>query len=198
MLSSSGFEQYFVHVPVWIGERLGREIPSLYSTAVFIAKPHEPKGECIMVKRISITCALVLLSSALVVITSANDNNEGPFTLRGSWLIVDDNTGARFLGAFTEDGIHLLSAGQVGSSTAYGAWKQTGLRTFSSTVIAFVFDDEGITQFIQKGIAAPKLARDGQSFTSPLVIEISTPDGTVVNTIQTTISGQRINPEPLP
>lgn len=149
-----------------------------------------------MVKRVSIISALVLLASTLVALASAND--KGPFTLEGSWLIVDDNTGARFLGAFTAGGVHLLSAGQVGSSTAYGAWRQTGLGTFSSTVIAFVFDDKGITQFIQKGIAAPRLTRDGQRFTSPLVIEISTPDGTVVNTIQTTISGRRIIPEPLP
>ena len=149
-----------------------------------------------MVKRVSIISALVLLASTLVTLTSAND--EGPFTLVGSWLIIVDSTGDRILATFTEGGIHMLNTGQAGISTGYGAWKQTGLGTFSSIVIAFIFGADGKTQFIQKGIAAPELAPDGQSFTSPLVIEISGLDGTVVDTIRATISARRIIPEPLP
>ena len=117
--------------------------------------------------------------------------------LVGSWELtaVNDDTGAvsEALITYERGGTVIATGPSVFLGTAHGAWERTGPRSFEATFVNFVYDNSG-------GIVSKVHNRHsveigpGGSYTAHFVAEVSLPDGTVVDVLTSTVTGQRIEP----
>ena len=149
----------------------------------------------------SMVLAVLLLLTATNVVINSESALAQDHQLVGSWQLIDPASGA-FIGLLTADGSgttivsSTVSAPAAFVSTAHGVWKKTG-KTYSITNRAFLYDAEGNLLFTRKVRSNVKLSRDGQSFTSDVVIDVMQLDGTVIQTLELTADGRRITPDPL-
>jgi len=109
-----------------------------------------------------------LLSFALLMALSGMANAGGPPTiLVGSWGC-DLQGETVFLASFNLEGTFTASGNTGDTSVNYGVWERTGLDTFISTDLAFIFEG-GI---IQKTNASIEMS-DNDNLTADLVIVIN-------------------------
>lgn len=85
---------------------------------------------------------LVLVSPG----AEARDRRLDAFNLVGSWQCTGsrDAEGFSFLTTFNEGGTHTVSA-NLGEGETHGNWRRTGLRTFESTDLTFIYENEVAT-----------------------------------------------------
>jgi hypothetical protein len=133
-------------------------------------------------------------------------------TIVGSWLLTvnaPDNAppfdSFKALWSLTGDGILITSAqGDVTpvpfptTSTAYGAWAQTGGRQFAATFVAILYDTQtGDNLGTIKLSQSITLNDSGDQWSGPFKAKVLDPDGNVVATLGGTINAKRIVVEPL-
>lgn len=139
--------------------------------------------------------ALITIISALLIAGIPISAQASAFTLVGSWHIVDDNSGALFLSSFNAGRTYTVAQPSNGTSEAHGVWKSIGIGSYKTTDFAFIYDANGNITHRQKVRAKILLGANGQSLKARLIIDILQLDGTIVQTINTTATGKRINVE---
>jgi len=112
----------------------------------------------------------------------------------GSWELTEE-TGTLFLLSVNKGSTYTVVPENNDISVATGAWESTGGDVFNMTDIAFIYHANGNVVNKQKVRAEAVVSVDGQSITATLLIEIIALDGTIVETINTTATGARINVE---
>jgi hypothetical protein len=117
----------------------------------------------------------------------------------GSWEVVDDQSGAIFLGTYnggpSEGTVNFTSPNRATSLT-HGVWRRTGPCTVADTDIAFIYDENGNAAFQIKFRAEIELRKNGDTAVFAFEFEVSLLDGTVVNSGTATATGTRIKVEP--
>jgi hypothetical protein len=103
-----------------------------------------------------------------------------PTELVGSWRCESDGT-VSFLVTFNLGGVFTASGNQLYTSVNHGAWQRTGLRTFSSTDLAFIYDPDGNAEYIQVTDAITTMS-DNNNLTADFEITIRDLAGNVVET----------------
>lgn len=101
------------------------------------------------------------------------------------------------LDTFTRSGEVLVSSAQAQPSTrslAQGDWVRTGNHQFASTFVWFRFDSTGQWTGMQRVRRTMTLAPSLDAFTSEDVIEVLTPNGTVVAMLHGTEAAERLSP----
>jgi hypothetical protein len=117
----------------------------------------------------------------------------------GSWEVVDDQSGAIFLGTYNggpAEGTVNFTSPNTATSLTHGAWKRTGPCTFADTDIAFLYDANGNATLTIKFRAEIELGKGGDTAVFAFEFEVSLLDGTVVNAGASTATGTRIKVEP--
>ena len=115
----------------------------------------------------------------------------------GSWQAtstVDGSTdSAPLLATFGKDGTLVSTGPSTANSVAHGAWKKTGPRQFSATIVFFVYDANGNADLKVTTNDEYQVSQNGQTYTSVFEATLSTLDGTVIGVVTGTSSGTRIN-----
>lgn len=147
-----------------------------------------------MTKKISTLVFLVLAGSVALVGASPAF---GQPTLAGSWLAVSTVDGSgqqdQVLESYEKDGTVIASGPSLALSGAHGAWEKTGPRTFTSTIIFFIYGPDGNIALRGKSTNIVEVSLDGQSYEGVFVGEAALLDGTVVAESSGTVQAQRIN-----
>ena len=137
---------------------------------------------------------------------SAGGDHSGP-KLVGSWMVSVDRPGLpplKSLQSYTgsHNVIEIANGGATGRSPAHGAWEKIGGQKYGSTVIFFRYDPvSGAYLGTLKIRHELEVAADGQSYTGVAIGELRDPGGNLLpgsNARKDTVSGERINVEPLP
>lgn len=131
-----------------------------------------------------------LLSFTLLMALSGMAKAQPSTDIVGSWSCESDGI-LTFLATFNQGGVFTASSNQLFISVNHGSWQRTGLDTFRSTGLAFIYDSAGNANFIQK-INALATMSDNQNLTADLEITITALDGMVVETLTTTAACERI------
>lgn len=138
---------------------------------------------------------LVLALTLLAAPAFAGGGNK----LVGSWeaVSVTDGTGDinQLLVSFHKDNTLVSTPPSNGLSVAQGTWEKTGGRSFSSTLIFFIFDANGNANLRATNNSDYEVSQDGQTYTSVFETRIETLDGTPVATVTGTSTGERIDVE---
>ena len=148
-------------------------------------------------KRFGIWVAALLLavlgSPAFADSDSDSDSDSDGGSLAGTWQLTTtiDGQATTSLFTFNDDGNVIGTAPLAAFGTAHGVWEKTGNNSFSSTHLAFIFDDSGVASLILKANGDYELTSNN-TFTLDFVQEISLPDGTPVDTLAGSGTGTRI------
>jgi hypothetical protein len=145
--------------------------------------------------------------SAGAISANAGGDHRGP-KLVGAWM-VDVNRGPalpplKSLQSYTggHNVIEIANGGATVRSPSHGAWEKIGGRKYGSTVIFFRYDPvSGAFIGTLKLRHELEVAADGQSFTGVAIGELRDPNGNLLpgsNSRKDTVTGERINVEPLP
>jgi hypothetical protein len=113
-----------------------------------------------------------------------------PTNLVGSWRCESGGT-VSFLVTFNLGGTFTASGNNLYTSVNHGAWQRTGLHTFSSTDLAFIYDGTGNAEFIQITDADTTMS-DNDNLTANFDITITDLDGHVVETLTASADCERI------
>ena len=93
---------------------------------------------------------ILALSITLLILTSMA-NAKPPTNIIGSWSCKDATTGdPNVLVSFNNLGVFTASGNLASISVNHGSWVRTGLNTFNSTDLAFIYDTNGIADSIAK------------------------------------------------
>ena len=131
----------------------------------------------------------------LVVALAPAASAGGLSTIVGSWeanSTLDTGEQAPGLFTFNIDRTWMSSGNDASLGDGHGAWKRTGLRTFSATNKAFVFGADGGLILVLTNQTELRVSSNGQSFTATFTTVASQPDGTVVDSFSGTSTGTRI------
>ena len=144
---------------------------------------------------------LLMLSLALAVPAfgdsdSDSDSDSDRSSIVGSWetLTTIDPAAPELPGFFTfnRGRTWTATASTADASTAHGAWKRTGSRTFVATNKGFLFAPDGTVSLVITNRGDLEVSADGQSFVAAFETELSLLDGTVINALSGTATGARI------
>ena len=165
--------------------------------------------------RSSLTTTLVALmvgalAAAAIGAMSASADGPGPpgrsGKLVGAWQVTVERPGLpalEELQTYTSSGNVITTANSgAARSAAHGAWQRLGGRNYRTTLIFYRYDPANRTYLGTVKIRTEiQVAADGQSFTGVAYGELRDPAGNLLpgsNTRRDTITGHRINVEPLP
>jgi len=146
--------------------------------------------------------AVLFLASAQTARASADpvetDAQARRERIVGSWLVIDDNTGARFLGTYT-GGLRLgtvqFTTPFSNTSQTHGEWTRTGPRTFADTDSAFIFGADGNAAMIITFRAEIEVTGDTGTF--EFALDVRDFAGTLLDQGRSSGTGTRIRAEPL-
>ncbi len=138
---------------------------------------------------------LTLIAAFAVTTTPAADR---PPKLVGTWLVYLDHLPEvpPLLFTFNADYTFVASAPATWAGNAHGVWKRVGVRTYESTHLSYVFDEEGNVMFLQKSNARYIVSRDGQACTIAAEVSNLLPAGPRARANTETDTGYRLNYEP--
>ena len=129
------------------------------------------------------------MSFVMLIAFSGMVNASPPTNLVGSWSC--ELGGDIFAFAnFNQDNTLATSSALSNVSSAHGTWLRTGLTTFVSKDLAFIYDSGGAAEFIQT-VEADIAMSDNDNLTSTLEITIAVVDGVVVSTDSVPVSCTR-------
>ena len=114
----------------------------------------------------------VMLCLALLIALIGTANAQGRRTvLVGSWKCNAEDVPGLFLANYNEGGTFTASGHDLTTSVNYGEWKRTGINTFESQDLAFIYDENGTAEFIQESAARISMP-DNDNLTAILYITI--------------------------
>ena len=133
---------------------------------------------------------------ALLTVLIATPALAGGPSIIGSWEAVSSVDGspdsAPLLATFGKDRTLVSTGPSTANSVAHGSWEKTGSRTYSSTIVFFIYDAAGNANLKVTTNDEYQVSQDGQSYTSAFEANLTTLDGTPVAQISGTSSGTRI------
>ncbi len=136
-----------------------------------------------MIKRNQAALFFSLIALSMVLAGSAAAGG-GSATLTGSWesvAVLDGTAGdAPALFTFNADGTFTATGPTVANSTAHGAWKQTGSRTFQASNVSFIYGPTGEVSGTIITNSTLTVASDGQTYDVVFDGETRLGDGTVL------------------
>lgn len=154
--------------------------------------------------------AMIVVASIAVGAMSASADRNGvqgrSGKLVGAWRVTVDRPGLPPLEeveSYTSSRNVITDANSgAARSAAHGAWQRLGGRKYRTTIVFFRYDPaSGAYLGTVKIRNEIDVSRDGQSFTGVAFGELRDPAGNLLpgsNTRRDTITGHRINVEPLP
>lgn len=115
-------------------------------------------------------------------------------TLTGSWNMTTVLFGQELhaMVTFFGDGTHIHTGASKNNVNAHGIWKKIGSRTFYEENREYVFQNEELALFADTKEVI-ELSKDGKTWVGEAVTELKTLDGTVVNEVEFTIYGYRMD-----
>lgn len=152
-----------------------------------------------------ITLALVLavlftLTASAVYageLSSAQERAFGIHQLTGSWQ-GSTSLGTTMLLSFHADRTYTVTFNLpgVGAGHGHGAWERTGASSFALTDTSFILDADNALVLLQKTQADVAVHGDAAQF--DLLVTLSLPDGTPIDTVPAQAQATRIEVEPAP
>ncbi|MCP3940962.1 MAG: hypothetical protein GY710_05710 [Desulfobacteraceae bacterium] len=84
------------------------------------------------------------------------------------------------------------------TSESHGTWESTGIDEYATTDRAFIYDTQtGIASAIRKMRSKITLDPGGETLSGTVIIDYLALDGSPVQTLETTVVGQRLHVEPI-
>ena len=123
----------------------------------------------------------------------------------GSWIVeVSPTIQPHFVSlvTITSDGgiveTNSLALGSPPESPGHGNWIRTGPRSFATTFVNLLVDDQGGFAGTARVRSRVRLNKAGNVFTGPFQVDILDPDGNLLFSDSGTARGTRIEVEPMP
>ena len=137
-------------------------------------------------------CAgLLALTLALICPVAVSAADGDLKTLVGTWHLTADLFPGHAMITFFSDGTLIHTAASKNNINDHGVWEKLGPLRFVEQNREYVYDNEELVLFADTTDVI-ELNADGMSFVSQAVTELKLLDGTVIDTVEFTVFGERM------
>ena len=138
-----------------------------------------------------VRAGLMALTLALICPLTVSAADGDLKTLVGTWHLTADLFPGHAMITFFSDGTLIHTAASKNNVNDHGVWKKLGPLRFVEQNREYVYENEELVLFADTTDVI-ELAEDGMSFVSQASTDLKLLDGTVIDTVEFTVFGERM------